>query len=531
MTGTIKIGRYELGKAEFIKLFLALVFVAMVFIPLVRMFSYMDGESVRRVVSSPVFGQAVLHSVVSALIGTLITVAIAFLLALCIERTNIRLKSFFAIIFVLPMLLPSISHGMGLVILLGNNGLLTRLFGLQGSIYGLQGIVVGSVLYAFPVAHLMLSDVLHYEDGSAYEAARVLGIGKFRQFTAIMLPFLRKPLISVVFAIFTLIITDYGVPLMVGGKYTTIASVMYQEVIGQLDFGKGAVYGTVLLIPAVIAFVIDILNKDRGNAGFVTKPCEVSRSKWVNAASYGWCTLISVLTLLPLVAFVMLAFTTDYPNDLTFTLANVVRAFRLRAGKYYLNSVVIALCTAVLGVCIAFMTAYLSARMKSRLSRFLHLSSMTSAAIPGMVLGLSYVLAFNKTPIYGTIIVLVLVNMMHFIASPYLMIYNSLSKINENLEGVAHTMGIKRALLMRDVLIPQCKYTLLEMGSYFFVNCMMTISAVSFLTTTRNKPVSLMITQFEAQMQLECAAVISLMILLTNLLIKGVVHVLKKKRG
>ena len=133
-------------------------------------------------------------------------------------------------------------------------------------------------------------------------------------------------------------------------------------------------------------------------------------------------------------------------------------------------------------------------------------------------------------PIYGTIIVLVLVNMMHFIASPYLMIYNSLSKINENLEGVAHTMGIKRALLMRDVLIPQCKYTLLEMGSYFFVNCMMTISAVSFLTTTRNKPVSLMITQFEAQMQLECAAVISLMILLTNLVIKGVVHLLKKKR-
>lgn len=214
------------------------------------------------------------------------------------------------------------------------------------------------------------------------------------------------------------------------------------------------------------------------NAGFVTKPCAVSHHKAVCAASYGWCTLISALTLLPLVSFVLLAFTTDYPNDLTFTLENVTKAFRLRAGEYYLNSVLIALCTAVLGVCIAFMTAYLSARMKSKLSRFLHLSS----------------------------------------------------KINENLEGVAHTMGIKRALLMRDVLIPQCKYTLLEMGSYFFVNCMMTISAVSFLATTRNKPVSLMINQFEAQMQLECAAVISLMILLTNLAVKGAVHVLKKKR-
>ena len=529
MTSTVKKPKSAPSLAGITQLLLALVFVAMVFIPLIRMFSHMDADSIRRVVSSPVFVQAVLNSLVSALIGTLITVTIAFLLAMCIERTNIRLKGLFSIIFVLPMLLPSISHGMGLVILLGNNGLLTRFLGLQGSIYGLQGIVAGSVLYAFPVAYLMLSDVLHYEDGSAYEAARVLGIGKFRQFTAITLPFLRKPLISVVFAIFTLIITDYGVPLMVGGKYTTIATVMYQEVIGQLDFGKGAVYGTVLLIPAVIAFVVDVLNKDRGNSGFVTKRCEVSHNKLVCAASYSWCTLISVLTLLPLAAFVVLAFTTDYPNDLTFTLANVAKAFKLRAGEYYLNSVLIALCTAVLGVSISFLTAYLSARTKTRISRFLHLSSMTSAAIPGMVLGLSYVLVFNKTPIYGTIIVLILVNMVHFIASPYLMIYNSLSKINENLDGVAHTLDIRRLLLIRDVLIPQCKYTLLEMGSYFFVNCMMTISAVSFLSTTRNKPVSLMINQFEAQMQLECAAVISLMILLTNLLIKGVVHVLKKK--
>jgi len=334
----------------------------------------------------------------------------------------------------------------------------------------------------------------------------------------------------VVFSIFTLIITDYGVPLMVGGKYTTIATVMYQEVIGQLDFGKGAVYGVILLIPAVLAFAVDLMNKDRGNSGFVTKSCEISKNKVMTVCALAFCILVTIFTLLPLVSFGLLAFATDYPGNLTFTLDNLQKAFKLRAGEYYLNSVIIALCTATAGVSIAFMTAYLSARMKSKLSRFLHLSSMTSAAIPGMVLGLSYVLVFNKTPIYGTVIVLVLVNMVHFIASPYLMVYNSLSKINENLEGVAHTMGIKRAYLIRDVLIPQCKYTLLEMFSYFFVNCMMTISAVSFLATTKNKPVSLMINQFEAQMQLECAAVVSLMILLTNLAVKGAIHILKTRR-
>ena len=518
-----------LGKADTVRLVLALIFISAVFIPLIRMFAYMDRDSIRRVVSSPNFFTAVTNSIVSAVLATVVTVIVAFALTFSVQRTNIRLKGIFEVIFVLPMLIPSISCGMGLVILLGNNGLLTRFLQLKSSIYGLHGIVIGSVLYAFPVAYLMLADVLRYEDGSPYEAAQVLGIPKWRQFVSITLPYLRKPLISVVFSVFTMIITDYGVPLMVGGKYTTIATVMYQEVIGQLDFGKGAVYGTLLLIPAVIAFVIDLLNKDSAKSGFVTKSCTQSNSAVSKSGAYICCITVSVATLLPVIAFVLLAFTVDYPNNLSFSLVNLSKAFKLKAGNYLLNSILIATFTAIAGVGISFMTAYMSARMKSSTSRFLHLSAMTSAAIPGVVLGLSYVLTFNRTPIYGTILILVAVNIIHFIASPYLMMYNSLSKINENLEGVAHTMGIKRSYMIRDVFIPQCKYTLLEMFSYFFVNCMMTISAVSFLATTANKPVSLMINQFEAQMQLECAAVVSLMILIANLMIKGTIYIIKKR--
>ena len=106
--------------------------------------------------------------------------------------------------------------------------------------------------------------------------------------------------------------------------------------------------------------------------------------------------------------------------------------------------------------------------------------------------------------------------------------YNSLSKLNENLENVGKTIGVSRFRIIIDVIIPQCKLTLMEMFSYFFVNSMMTISAVSFLSTTKTKPVALMINQFEAQMQLEEAAVVSLAILLVNLLIKGIVALIKK---
>lgn len=518
----------KLTKADTTKILLSVIFISLVFIPLFRMFVNMDANSLKSVVESSTFGVSIKNSLVSTSISTVITIVLAYALAMSVERTNIKFKGIFSIIFVLPMLVPSISNGMGLTILLGNNGILTKMFHLKGNIYGMWGVVLGSVLYAFPVAYLMLSDVIRYEDASPYEAAQVLGLSKFRQFTAITFPYLRKPLITVIFSTFTLIVTDYGVPLMVGGKYTTIPVVMYQEVIGQLNFGKGSVYGSLLLIPAVLAFVIDLLNHDKGNSAYVVKKYTPSDGRIKKILAYFMCCVCSVYTLLPMLSFVLLSASADYPNDLTFTLRNIEKTFALKAGDYLLNSIVVASFVALVGVVIAFMTAYMSARMKSKVSKFLHLSAMTSAAIPGVVLGLAYVLAFKTTPMYGTIIILVMVNLVHFISSPYLMVYNSLSKINENLESVAQTLAINRLHMIKDVFVPMCKNTLFEMLTYFFVNCMITISAVSFLANTTNKPIALMINQFEAQMQLESAAVVSLMILIVNLIIKGTFHLLKQ---
>lgn len=511
------------------KLALLCLFSAIVIVPLVRMLLYITPDSLRRVFGDPTLGRLLGNTVAAALTATVITVGIAALLACCLERTAIRGKSFFRVVLSLPMLIPSISHGMGLILLLGNNGILTNLLHLHTGIYGFKGIVAGSVLYAFPVAFLMLSDVLRYEDSSPYEAARVLGIPRRRQFTAITLPFIRRPLISVLFATFTMIVTDYGVPLMVGGKYRTLPVVMYQEVIGQLHFDRGSVYGAILLIPAVIAFLFDLTNRDRGNAAFVLKPFEPSRRRPVLAAAYAFTGLISLLTALPIASFIILGFARKYPTDMSFSLANIQKVLALRGGDYLLNSVIIAVCVALLGTVLGFVTAYLTARSSSPLSRLLHLIAITAMAIPGIVLGLSYVLVFRSTPLYGTLAILILVNTVHFIASPYLMMYNSLGKINENIEAVGDTLGIGRLRLIRDVFIPQSLPTLAEMFTYFFVNSMMTISAVSFLARTATKPISLMINQFEAQMQLENAAIVSLAILLVNLAVKGTITLLRRK--
>ena len=296
----------------------------MVFLPLLKMFVNIDSESVKDIINSHNFGISLLNSIISAIVATIIAIILAFAAAFLTERINIRLRSFWNIMFTLPMLIPSISIGMGMVILFGNNGILTELLRIEGNVYGMTGVVIGSVLYAFPVAYLMLSDIIRYEDSSSYEAAKVLGISKFQQFKVITLPYLRKPLISVIFSIFTLVITDYGVALMVGGKFTTIPIVMYQEVIGQLNFGKGSVYGSLLLIPAVVAFVVDLLNKDKGNSTFVIRPHIRSNKFIYKVIAYVGCILIVTFILLPLISFVLLAFSADYPNDLTFTLDNFI---------------------------------------------------------------------------------------------------------------------------------------------------------------------------------------------------------------
>lgn len=518
----------KISKANAGRLSLAFIFISIIILPLTRMILYINVKSIRLVVNSVVFGRALSNSIIVSLISTIITLIIGFMLAWCIQRTSIRFKGIFSIIFVLPMLIPSISHGMGIIILFGNNGIISNLFNLDSGIYGMKGIIAGSILYAFPVAFLMLNDVMKYEDGLPYEAARVLGIPRRHQIFSITIPYLRKPLISIVFAIFTLIITDYGVPLIIGGKYITVPVLMYQEVIGQLNFGKGSIYGSILLIPALIAFIFDVLNKDKGNSSFVTHGFVIARNKIRDAFSYVICILISLFIMLPLFSFVVMSFVNKYPVDMTLTLANIIRTIRMGGDRYLRNSLLISFLVSIIGVIIAFITAYMTARMKSKLSNLLHLVAITSLAIPGLVLGLSYVLMFKTSLIYGTIMILILVNLAHFIASPYLMIYNSFNKFNENLESVGHILGISRAHMIKDVFLPLSKTTIIEMFSYFFVNCMMTISAVSFLAKTSNKPISLMINQFEAQMQLECAAVVSLAILIINMSVKVTVYLVRR---
>jgi len=520
--------KFPLRSFSPVKLLLGVFLFVAVICPLAVMLMNMTSADITSVVQWPRFREALVNSILAATTATFISTALAWMFALSIVRSNMRFREQFTVFVTLPMLIPSISHGMGLILLLGVNGIITRTFGLTMSIYGFHGIVIGSVLYSFPVAFLMFADILKYEDGSPYEAASVLGIPRVNQFCSISFPYLRKPLIAVLFAVFTLVFTDFGVPLMIGGRFITLPVLMFQEVIGLLNFSRGAVIGSFLLIPAVVAFIFDLLNKDRANQNFVVKKRAIRKNLLRDVFATCYTTLICVLSALPIVVFVILTFMNNYPIDTSFSFNNVIRTMNMGAGRFLANSLIISAFVAVIGTIVSWLTAYYTARTPGKSSRMLHLISITSLAIPGMVLGISYVLFFIGSFIFGTIALLILVNIIHFMASPYLMAYNSLGKLNINLEDVGRTLGISRFYIIRDVLIPQTKNTILEMLSYFFVNSMVTISAVSFLSTVWNRPISLLITQFEAQLFIEGAAFVSIIILTCNVLLKSAIYAAEK---
>ncbi len=528
-TATAKRVRFE--RKTIIHVIFLVFFALSVLAPLFTMLFHMTGEGMRSVFSSPLFLPALKNSVLTALTATVISELLALAAAYAVERSGVRATSLWSVIFVIPMLIPSISHAFGIISLFGNNGFITKLFHSNGSIYGFWGIVLGSVMYSFPVAFMMISGILRYEDSMQYKAARVLGIPFWRRMTAITFPFLRKTLITTFFAVFTMIVTDYGVPLAIGGKAGTLSTLMYNTAVANVNYDNGSVIGAILLVPAVIAFVADVAFPEKNQSGFVTEGVETNSKHWVKAISYAFCVLVSVFVLLPILAFCFMSFAAKYPVDMTFTFSHITDTISRGAGELLLYSLLYSFLVALFGTVIAFLCAYATARLRGKISRFVHLFAIMSMAIPGIVLGLSYLLFFNKSFLYGTIFIVVLVNTIHFFSSPYLMMYNSLSKVNESLEDVGASLGISRWKLVLSVIVPKVLYTLLEMFVYFFVNSMMTISAISFLAPPAPKSVALMINQFESQLLMESAAFVSLLILAVNVIVKGMLIIYRRIRS
>ena len=493
-------------------------------LPLVTLAFHIEGKDWEYIRENSVFQESVINSLIYTGAATVITIILALIVAYLLNASSLKRKNLFVVLLTLGMLVPTISVGLGLRILFGKNGFLDLLFGQEIEIRGFPGLILGSVMTSCPATFLSLYDALHYEDNGPYDAAGIMGIRRISTFFRLTVPYLKIALISAFCACFTLIFSDYGMPMEVAGKVKTLPMFIYDQFMSSYQFGRGSIAGFVLLIPAAISFVFDLIFRDQSEG-------EKQKRLIVSGKGFNWATVIVICLVcaclfLPQLAFISLSFTESFPNDLTLTMKHVENIFSNTHGvglsSYIENSLKLAGMTALAGTCFAYMLGYLSVRKSGRMGKAVDLLALSTIAIPGLVLGIGYIFLFKQTngKFYGTLLILMVVNVFHFLGSPYLLAKNCLSKINSEYEVIGETLGVSRGRIITRVLIPGSVSTLVEMFSYFFLNSMITISAVAFLCTYDNQPLSILITTYEKNSNYEMQSVISLIILALNVVFR-----------
>ncbi len=479
-----------------------------------------------RYFSTPTLFQSIYNSLGVAFLATVIVIPLAFIYAYALTRTRMRFKGVFYALAMLPLFAPSLLSAISLIYLFGNQGLLKEvLFG--HSIYGPIGIVIAQVFYCFPHAMIIIVTALRLADARLYEAASALGTRPGRIFRTVTLPGAKFGLINAAFVVFTLVVTDFGIAKVIGGQFNVLATDAYKQVVGQQNFEMGAVVGMVLLVPAVLAFVIDRVIQRRQVALLSARavPLEPKDNAPRDAALMVYCLAVAGVLVVVLGTAVWASFITYWPYNLTPTLNNYAFAnFEPTGWSTYFTSVWMAALAAVIGTAIIFTGAYLVEKTKvSPILRGLaHLMAMLPMAVPGLVLGLGYVFFVNAkwNPLgflYGTLAVLVINCIAHFYTVAHITALTALKQIDPEFESVSASLKVPVWRTFGRVTVPICMPAILDIAVYMFVNALTTVSAVIFLYGSSTKLAAIAIVHMDEAGATAAAAGMATMIVMTAL--------------
>ena len=467
------------------------------------------------------FLRIVYNSFEVTLVSTLVAVGAAYVFAYGIQRTLMPGRNLMRIIALVPLFAPSLVQAQGLVLLFGRNGLVNRTFGTEIDIYGYWGIVIAMVLYVFPYAFLILSTALAVADARLYESARMLGAGAWRSFRTVTLPSTKYGLAASIFVCFTLVITDFGNPMVIGANYNVLATEVYNQVIGQANFERGTVIGMVLLIPAAAAAILEkyISRRQYSLVSDQSRPLEIlpERRRDLGFAAASFVICLAILSIVAVVIFA--SFVHLWPYRMTLSLRHY--QFDVQNGIQPLwNSIYISLMAAVVGVLVVTAAAYVIETLKSPVTRPLYFLSILPAAVPGMVLGLGYILAFNDPSnpiylIYGTLLIIAIANVYYYHAQGFLIASTSMKQISGTFDEASATLGGSRLQTLKKVTLPLMAPTLIGVAVFFFMRSMVTLSAVIFLITPQTQVAAVSVLLLEDRGATNQAAAFSVCIMAT----------------
>lgn len=486
--------------------------------------------------------------------SSIISLLLAFIYAYGIQRTTIKYKNIFKYIALMPLFAPTMMHGISLVYLFGRKGAVTTGFfdkfpqlAFDINLYGATGIIIAEVLYIFPQIFLVLNIALSSTDYRLYEAADMLGTSNFRKFFTITIPNMKYGMISSFIIAFILSFTDFGAPKVVGGNYSVLATDVYIKVVGQNNMAMGAVVSIILLIPSVIAFFID--QKIQKKQGVVLNAKSIvyraKKNKIRDTFFYIYTILICFFILSIFITIFVSAFSKLWPYNLSFSLNNF-KFYDYNGGIeiFFKNSFILAILSGIFGTFMTFMSAYLIEKKENKTlkDKIIYFLSLVPLALPGMVIGISFIFFFNKSyftipffninimnpfnSIYKTIWIMVLANVIHFYSISFLTANTALKKLDKEFERVSLSMGIPWYKTFFNVTFPMCLESILEIFFYYFVNSMVTISALVFLYTSNLSLLSIAVINLDDTGEIAKASAMSIIILLTNVIIKIIYQII-----
>ncbi|MBL0085362.1 MAG: putative 2-aminoethylphosphonate ABC transporter permease subunit [Ideonella sp.] len=479
---------------------------------------------------TPALLQSLWNSVWVSAAVTLVTVPTAFAFAYALTRSRMPFKALARTITLVPLLAPSLLSAISLIYWFGNQGVLKNLLTALGieQIYGAPGIVLAEIFSTFPHALMILITSLAAADARLYEAAEAMGTTARRKFFTITLPGAKYGLISAALVTFTLVVTDFGIPKVIGGSFNVLATDVFKLVIGQQDFQKGAVVALLLLAPAVLTFAVDHWVSQKQTAMLTARavPYRPKRAPGFDALMGLYCIAVCLLILAMLGMALFASFASFWPYNLQPSLRHYAMGlFDAEVGEAFLNSLKMAGGTAVFGTLLVFCGAYLLEKTQGLkpVRSLVRLLAMLPMAVPGLVLGLGYIFFFNEPAnplngLYHSLTLLTVCTVVHFYTTGHLTAATALKALDPEFEAVSASLKVPFYKTFWRVTLPICTPALVDIARYFFINAMTTISAVVFLYSPETKVAAIAILNLDEAGEIGAAAACAIMIAAANTL-------------
>ncbi len=442
---------------------------------------------------------AMKNTLAECLSSTTLSVLTGYIFAYAVVRTNLPFKRFFSVLPVLHLITPPFVGGLAFILLFGRQGFIThRLLGLNISLYGFWGLLIAQTLCFFPMAYLICLQTLKGINPNLERAARGMGAGNVKVFFTVTLPLSFPGIVSSFLFIAVSVLSDFGNPLIVAGRYRVLAVEIYTQLTGWLNSGMSVVLGLVLVVPSVILFFL----QNKLNSKLAGKTATVGgKSSFLGDFSFEQETscgaekmnhvvkillfifvlFISVLVLAQLFAIIAGSFQTLWGVKTDFTIEHIKAVFKY--GIELRNSLVFAFISALCGTAFACVCAFLVHRTNVRFKKTIDIFSQLPSAIPGTLLGLSISVAANALNLHAAPFLIIVAMTISFMPFAYRSVSNSLIQISKTLDDSALSLGANELTAFATVLLPLSGGGVFNGFVYDFIRGVGTLSAVIFLVS------------------------------------------------